>query len=251
MMHVEKTDKCDAKMPWGVVDDTGKVMSCHQSEADAKDAMDKMMADQGAMAKGRSLERRYVVVTELRARTEGGLGIRGHAAVFNSLSEDLGGFKETIRAGAFSESIKKDDVRSLWNHDPNFVLGRNKSGTLRLEEDGVGLRIENDFPDTTYARDLMKVIERGDVNQMSFGFMKLRDDIRYEGGLIVRELIEAQLFDVSPVTFPAYPQTDVSARMSERIAEAQRRHAQETDPRIAHKIAMKIRRQRNEDYKWF
>jgi HK97 family phage prohead protease len=200
------------------------------------------------------IERRAFPISELRAKGENALGIRGHAAVFNSLSEDLGGFKEMIRAGAFTESIKKDDIRSLWNHDPNFVLGRNMSGTLKLEEDGIGLRIENDFPDTSYARDLMAVINRGDVNQMSFGFYCLRDDVRFEGGLVVRELIEAQLFDVSPVTFPAYPQTDVAARsaqFAERIAEARKAHERVADPKFAQQIAMKIRRQRNEDYKWF
>jgi uncharacterized protein len=159
-----------------------------------------------------NIERRTFKVSEFRARGDG-LTISGHAAVFGQLSEDLGGFKEKVRAGAFKNSIAQDDIRSLWNHDANFVLGRNRSGTLRLSEDDVGLYFENELPDTSYARDLSKSMARGDVDQMSFGFITLRDDWHLEGGdLIVRELIEAQLFDVSPVTFPAYPQTDVSAR---------------------------------------
>lgn len=163
-------------------------------------------------------------MSELRARGGDKPGITGHAAVFNSLSEDLGGWKETILPGAFSDSIKRDDIRALWNHDANYVLGRNRSGTLRLSEDSVGLAIENDFPDTIYARDLVKIIDRGDVSQMSFGFYTLRDNWRIEGGLVIRELIEAQLFDVSPVTYPAYPQTDVAMRsvFQTKIAELQR-----------------------------
>lgn len=139
--------------------------------------------------------------------------ITGHAAVFNQLSEELFGFREEVAPGAFANSIATDDIRSLWNHDANFVLGRNTSGTLRLHEDDIGLAIENDLPDTQTARDLMTSIRRGDVSQMSFGFITLRDDWRLEaGGLVVRTLKEAQLFDVSPVTYPAYPQTDVSGR---------------------------------------
>ncbi len=166
------------------------------------------------------IEQRTFTLHELRASQSDKPGIAGHAAVFNSFSEDLGGFKEIIRPGAFSQSIKEDDIRSLWNHDPSKVLGRNKAGTLRLAEDEIGLAIENDFPDTTYARDVLRLIERGDVSQMSFGFRTVRDDWRVEGGLAVRELIQAQLFDVSPVTYPAYPDTDVARRaLAESVAE--------------------------------
>lgn len=157
------------------------------------------------------IERRYFPKAELRAKGDS-MTIAGHAAVFNALSDDLGGWKEMIRPGAFAQSLRTDDIRSLWNHDANFVLGRNTAKTLRLNEDDIGLAIENDLPDTTMARDLMTSIRRGDVTQMSFGFIALREDWRFDGGVVVRELIEAQLFDVSPVTYPAYPQTDVSAR---------------------------------------
>lgn len=165
------------------------------------------------------LERRAYQASEIRAKGES-TTIVGHAAVFNSLSEDLGGFKETIRPGAFAGSIARDDIRALWNHDANHVLGRNTANTLRLSEDDIGLAVEIDLPDTSNARDLMTWIRRRDVSQMSFGFIALRDDWRLEGGLVIRELIEAQLFDVSPVTYPAFPQTDVSARsrFAEKIA---------------------------------
>ncbi len=140
----------------------------------------------------------------------------GHAAVFNSLSEDLGGFREQILPGAFAEAIKTDDVRALFNHDSNFVLGRNVSGTLRLAEDVRGLAIEIDLPDTPTIRDLVAApIERGDVSQMSFGFSVRpggQDWAKNDDGHVVRSLKKVRLYDVSPVTFPAYRSTDVAVR---------------------------------------
>src|SRR5262245_47373863 len=160
------------------------------------------------------LERRTYQFLEIRADDgEKGMRVRGHAAVFNQKSEEIFGFREIILPGAFKNTIKNADVRALWNHDPNFVLGRNKNGTLTLREDKVGLVSEIDFPETTFARDIFQSIKRGDVDQMSFGFRTVTDNWRMEKGETVRELVEVQLFDVSPVTFPAYPQTDVAARV--------------------------------------
>jgi len=138
--------------------------------------------------------------------------IVGHAAVFNELSEPLWGFRERILPGAFKEAIKQDDVRALWNHDPNYVLGRNKAGTLRLAEDDRGLAVEIDPPDTQWARDLLVSIRRGDVNQMSFAFTVVDEEFSKENGENIRILKKVRLHDVSVVTFPAYPQTDVQVR---------------------------------------
>lgn len=142
--------------------------------------------------------------------------IMGHAAVFNSLSEDLGGFREQIMPGAFTDAIKTDDVRALFNHDANFVLGRNRSNTLTLAEDARGLAIEIDLPQTQTIRDLVVApIERGDISQMSFGFSVRpggQDWAKDDEGRVVRTLKKLRLFDVSAVTFPAYPQTDVGVR---------------------------------------
>lgn len=159
------------------------------------------------------IERRTYEQIEIRAEGDGKeMRLIGHAAVFNKKSEEIFGFREIVLPGAFKNSIKKDDIRALWNHDPSYVLGRNKSGTLRLREDDKGLRTEIDLPDTQFARDLYVSVKRGDVDQMSFGFRTLSDGWRKENGETIRELIEAELFDVSPVTYPAYPQTDISAR---------------------------------------
>lgn len=139
----------------------------------------------------------------------------GHAAVFNSRSEDMGGFVEIIEPGAFARSLDAD-IRALFNHDTNFVLGRTTSQTLTLREDGKGLRVEIMPPNNALMRDLvMAPIERGDINQMSFGFRVRAGGSRFEeeeDGTIVRFLNDLELFEVSPVTFPAYPETDVAVR---------------------------------------
>lgn len=162
------------------------------------------------------VERRMFQVSELRVarRDGGGATIVGYAAVFDKLSVDLFGFREKVAPGAFAESIAAgDDVRALWNHDPNIVLGRTKSGTLRLAEDETGLRVEIDTPDTQQARDLVAVIERGDVDQMSFAFRTLKDKWQIDGEeQYVRTLLQVKLYDVSPATYPAYPDTSMGVR---------------------------------------
>lgn len=248
-MHVGKSDQCDTAEPWAVIDDaTGDAMSCHLSQADAEAMMAEMMADGGMMGSHIKPERRYFTATDLRAKGGSSPGLIGHAAVFNELSDDLGGFREEIMPGAFSDSIKADDVRALWNHDPNFPLARTKSGTLRLSEDRTGLKIDADLPDTQFARDLMKSIERRDVDQMSFGFRVLPKDQKWEmrNGSLVRSLVRVGLFDVSPVTFPAYPQTDVGVRalaaeMRAKLNAEISGHSQEAAEKI--KAVLEARRQ--------
>jgi HK97 family phage prohead protease len=140
--------------------------------------------------------------------------IRGYAAVFNQLSQPLGwGIRERIKPGAFKETIANGaDVRALFNHDPSQILGRNKAGTLRLEEDNIGLRYVIDPPNTTLGRDVIESIRRGDVTQSSFGFRSKDEEYKKENGEFVRELVAVDLFDVSPVTYPAYTGTSVSVR---------------------------------------
>lgn len=164
--------------------------------------------------------RAFPVRLEVRAREGESDAITGYAAVFNALSEDLGGFRERIAPGAFARSIAQNDVRALWDHDPKYVLGRNKAGTLALEEDETGLRVEIDPPDTVWAGDLVRMMQRGDVDQMSFGFYVRDDAWAEEDGVAVRTLRDVDLFDVSIVTFPAYPQTSAEARaMAEQVSE--------------------------------
>lgn len=139
--------------------------------------------------------------------------IVGYAAVFNKDSEDLGGFVERIAPGAFTEAIATSDVRALFNHDQNLILARNTSGTLELIEDETGLRYEFDAPDTSFGNDLLEMIKRGDVNQSSFGFTVKSDTWEEQNGKVYRTINKVnRLFDVSPVTFPAYPDASVAVR---------------------------------------
>jgi hypothetical protein len=145
--------------------------------------------------------------------------IVGHGAVFNQWSLPIQGyFRERILSGAFAKSLRESkDIPSLYNHDPNMVLGRTSNQTLELREDEVGLWFQVIPPDTTYARDLLVNIERGNITGNSFGFVAVKDrwiaeEIEGKNGFTSREVIEARLLDVGPVTFPAYPQTDVAIR---------------------------------------
>jgi len=153
--------------------------------------------------------------------------------VFNVEAIIAGMFRESIAPRAFRKTIKDSDVRALFNHDPAHVLGRNKAGTLRLSEDDVGLVYEIDLPDTQTARDLWTSIDRGDITQSSFAFETVKElrtepDVEAGESLPLFVVKEARLWDVSPVTYPAYEQTDVTARSAaERMAAAYERPIEE------------------------
>jgi HK97 family phage prohead protease len=158
---------------------------------------------------------------ELEARAEGeARKIVGYAAVFNSDANIGDYFIERIAPGAFAKAIGRDDVRCLFNHSDNLVLGRSTSGTLRLAEDDRGLRYECDPPETNWARDLLELISRGDVNQSSFAFRATREEWDETGALPIRTLLELELYDVSPVTYPAYQDTEVGVRAQAVLREA-------------------------------
>jgi len=158
--------------------------------------------------KSAGMERRFVA-DEIRA-DEDKMEIEGYGARFRVNSDDLGGFTERIAEGAFKKTIKENDIRSLFNHDSNYVLARTKNKTLTLEEDGKGLFFNAKLPDTTYARDLVANIKAKNITQNSFGFKTVLD--KWNKDMTKRELLEVRLYDVGPVTFPAYPQTSVTAR---------------------------------------
>lgn len=174
-----------------------------------------------------AIERRMISSPGLRIlRSEGAGGslITGHGAVFNQWATLYSGrsyiWREIVRPGAFRNALAAaQDVRALFNHDSNFVLGRTRSGTLRLREDGAGLAYEIDAPDTQLVRELvLSPIDRGDITGSSFAFTVRpegeRTTIREENGVIIeeRELVDLDLYDVSPVTHPAYEGSDVALR---------------------------------------
>lgn len=165
--------------------------------------------------------------------------VRGYAAKFNSESENLGSeahqFREIIEPGAF-DGVLGDDVRALFNHDPNMVLARSKNGegTLTLGSDTTGLWYEFEAPDTQAGRDLMENIRLGNVDQSSFGFTVAKDTWSEERDgekTIHRRTINkvSRLYDVSPVTYPAYPDATVALRSLTHFQESNR----PTDPPAA------------------
>lgn len=160
-----------------------------------------------------TIEKRYFTAGEVRvAKAEGEPAkITGHAAVFNKVI-DLGyGLREQVAPGAFKSAIEENhDVRALVDHDPSKILGRTAAGTLTLSEDETGLYVEIVPPDTQLARDLQVSLGRGDITGMSFGFIVTKESWEHDNEGDLRTIEDVELFDVSVVTYPAYPDTDVS-----------------------------------------
>ncbi len=162
----------------------------------------------------------------------------GYAARFNAWSELLGWFTERIRPGSFKKALMKSDVRMLMNHDSNQLpLGRTPK-TLRLVEDTKGLRFENDLPDTEFARNLVMSIQRGDLNEMSFGFSVAEggDEWVEKDGISKRTITEVdELFDISPVNFGAYktPRVKIATRTLEKLEECRKSAATSGDDKGA------------------
>jgi HK97 family phage prohead protease len=154
-------------------------------------------------------------IRNLGTGNEGERKIVGYAAIFDSPSENLGGFVERIKKGAFTETLKekRSDPLAFFNHDSSMVLGRRSAGTLVLSEDEKGLNFEISPPDTQWARDLIVSMDRGDIRQMSFGFRTIKDawsDI--DKPIAKRELLEVALQEISVVSMPAYKATSAKLR---------------------------------------
>lgn len=175
-----------------------------------------------------NIETRAFPECELRiVGDDGAPRITGYAAVFDKWSPNYGGFREIVRPGAFKDTLadKGSDVRGLFNHDPNHVLGRESSETLALEEDAKGLRFDVTPGDTQIGRDVVAMVRRKDVTGASFSFTVRKEGELWEfdkngGSTMERELLAVDLFDVGPVTFPFYPQTAVAARSLELFRRA-------------------------------
>lgn len=181
---------------------------------------------------------------ELRAAADEGKAplIRGYAAKFNALSENFGSskyqFREIIMPGAFDD-VLNDDVRALFNHESSAILARSKNGegTLKIGVDNVGLWYEFEAPDTQVGRDLVTALKRGDIDQSSFSFTVNEDGQKWaetkdgDGPTITTRTITkvARLYDVSPVTYPAYPDATVALRSLEKFQAEHRENAPEPE----------------------
>lgn len=155
--------------------------------------------------------RRFAV--EARAELDG-MVLRGYASVFDQAA-DLPGHSEVMARSAFDKALADEsvDVRALWNHNADHLLGRQSSGTLRLRVDDDGLAFEVDLPDTSVGRDVAELVRRGDLSGASFGFLPGDDEWSTRGGVRTRTHLSVErLVDVSPVTWPAYAGASVSMR---------------------------------------
>lgn len=175
------------------------------------------------------MEKRILLpqTVEIRARDDGKTVIEGYVVKWNERSHimtDWFGdkFVERVAKGAFSRSLsEKEDIKAFWNHNSDMVLGSTKAGTLELVEDDAGLRYAIVPPDTTWGRDAVESIRRGDVSGTSFAFLTRKDDWEYlaEEDLYQRTLLDVDLIEISPTPLPAYP--DSEAQLSERSLSAE------------------------------
>lgn len=168
-------------------------------------------------------ERRILNTTDLQVRAvsdeDRGPLIWGMGIVYSSPSLDLGGFREFVAPGAAKRSLRaKDDIRAYFNHDPSKPLGSRVAGNLKLTDSAEGLAYEIEPPDTTYAADLMAAMKAGLVRGSSFSFAVRKDKWESdEAGVQTRTLLEIDLFEIGPVTQPAYP--DSTAQVRSLLAE--------------------------------
>ena len=167
------------------------------------------------------MERRFLPnECRLEKRQDGPSRIVGYAAVYYNGTEATqyqlwDDFIERIMPGAFDRAIREDDVRGLFNHNPDNLLGRTSSKTLVLESDGRGLRYTIAPPAGELTNRVLENLERGDLSGSSFAFNIVKQTMRQEGDTMIREINDVALFDVGPVTFPAYEATTAAARQAE------------------------------------
>jgi HK97 family phage prohead protease len=198
-----------------------------------------------------AVERRYAEHGgEVRARAES-RAVEGYAAMYG-VRADLGWFTEEIAAGAFDEADTAEVV-ALFNHDPNYPLARNSAGTLQIELDAKGLLYRFDAPNSPMGENLLESLKRGDIKQSSFGFTVKDDKWEMRDGREHRTILKVgSLFDVSPVTFPAYPDTTVAKRSKENATAPTQRHKEtaledqqaaqtEQDTNTLHLLDMELR----------
>lgn len=160
------------------------------------------------------IEIRTCDVGELRVEARGTAPvIRGYAIVFDRLSENLGGFREIIKPEAIDRTLREAvDLRALVDHDSSRLIGRLSAGTLRVAKDPHGLRVEIDPPATTVGHDIVESIRRRDTTGMSFAFRTLDDAWDYKADPPTRFVTDMLVREISAVTFPAYPTTEVALR---------------------------------------
>jgi len=207
------------------------------SERKRKEIVEEEEKDERNLKNYNQMEKRiFNIETRVDSTEDGRDLVVGHASVYDSRSNNLGGFYEFIERGAFTEElINTSDVRALINHDPNLILARNTSGTLKLTADERGLKYEFEMPETSYGKDLAISMKRGDITQSSFAFTVAEDDWSTDDeGNNIRTIKKIdRLYDVSPVTYPAYNMAESDLVVAKRgLKEYQESLVEETKEEI-------------------
>lgn len=176
-------------------------------------------------------ERRFISGVELRIAAEEGRTIEGYAVLWDDQTEIWRGYFEKFQRGAFKRALDNGaDVRALFNHDPNLILARSKAATLEVKEDEKGLWYRFDVPDTSYGNDLLTSVTRRDVSGSSFAFSAVKEEFEDLGeDRVLRTVIEAKLYDVSPTTYPAYESPEIMVRSAFRNFKNEKQNHTEGD----------------------
>ena len=170
------------------------------------------------------IERRFTDVKELRSSEDGNI-VEGYPIVYDQ-ETDIGWFREKIARGAATNALKSSDEFVLFNHDPNFPLARRSNGTLEVTEDDHGVKIRADLSKSARGREVHEMVKNGLINKMSFAFSTEKESWEYSHDKnksdlrIVEEFRE--LFDYSPVTYPAYKQTELQARSAKDVFDSRK-----------------------------
>lgn len=170
----------------------------------------------------KEIEKRFVQIRSADKTDEGKMIAEGRAIVYNSETRLWEDMFEVIAPGASTETLKNDDIRAVWNHNLDIVLGRSKNNTLKLSESDKGVDVKIEFPDTEEGRSKFASIQRGDIDGMSFGFKTLDENWSKRTNEenheeYVRTITRLRILEVSPCTFPAYEDTEIQARSKDLV----------------------------------
>lgn len=221
--HIGTSASCPSSKPYAVIKDAdGKVAGCHPTKAAAKKQLAALYASESNALEGEHVmaettvsatERRFTAIAVESRAKDNHQKIGGYAAVFNRLSQNLGGFVEQVNPSFFNKSRGDGwpGVVARYNHNDNMLLGTTSGRTLRLSIDEMGLLYEVDLPQSR--ADIGELVARGDVDKSSFAFLTFEDDWGVsDQGFPMRTLLSGQLIDVAPVNTPAYLDTSAGLR---------------------------------------
>lgn len=183
-------------------------------------------------------ELRYLQIQNMEVRNKSDTNekiVVGYVVKFNERSQLIyNEFYEKVSKGAFAKSIEQNTIKALWDHNTNLVLGSTRAGTLKIEEDDIGLKFEIILPNTETGRNAFESIQRGDVDGVSFGFYVRNDNWEYlkDEDIYERTLLDIDLYEISPTPFPAYETSEVAKRTIKNLKKDNNKEADMIDIKL-------------------